>query len=169
MGCTLRTDVEGGQFTFFKPAPGDLERLYGLDLHEMQPHRGVPLQAAEQLAAGRTLIVELDAFHLPDTAAVGYGRTHVKTTVAIEAIDLAVPDLRYFHNAGYHVLSGDYDGAFRLGRAFDPDVLPPYVEIVRSAAGRRRVACRSAGALSCPPGPPTGHEPLHEVRHAARG
>ena len=134
LGCTLRTDFEGDQFTFFKPAPGDLEALYGLDVHEMQPHRGVPVQAAEQLAAGRTLIVELDSFHLPDTAATDYGRRHVKTTVAIEAIDLGARELHYFHNAGYHVLCGaDYDGVLRLGRTFDPDVLPPYTELARWA------------------------------------
>lgn len=138
MGCTLRTDYEGDQFTFFKPAPGDLERLFGIDVHEMQPHRGVPVQAAAQLAEGRTLLVELDSFHLPDTAATDYHRRHVKTTVAIEAIDVAAKELRYFHNAGYFELSGaDYDGVFRLGRPFDPDVLPPYTELARFDAGER--------------------------------
>jgi len=138
LGCTLRTDFEGDQFTFFKPDPGDLERLFGLDVHEMQPHRGLALQAAEQLAAGRAVIVELDAFHLPDTAATDYQRRHVKTSVALEAIDVAARELGYFHNAGYHELSGeDFDGAFRLGRAFDADVLPPYVELARFDAGER--------------------------------
>jgi len=138
MGCTLRTDYEGDQFTFFKPAPGDLERLFGVDVHEMQPHRGLPVQAAAQLAEGRTLIVELDAFHLPDTAATDYHRRHVKTTVAVEAIDVAAKELRYFHNAGYFELSGeDYDGVFRLGRRLEPDVLPPYTELARFDAGER--------------------------------
>lgn len=138
MGCTLRSDFEGDQFTFFKPAPGDLERLFGLDIHEMQPHRGLPVQAAEQLAEGRTLIVELDSFHLPDTAATDYHRRHVKTSVAIEAIDLASKRLRYFHSAGYYELSGDdFDGVFRLGRPIDPEVLPPYTELARFDAGER--------------------------------
>jgi len=138
MGCTLRTDYEGDQFTFFKPAPGDLERLFGVDVHEMQPHRGLPAQAAAQLAQGRTLLVELDAFHLPDTAATDYHRRHVKTTVAVEAIDVVARELRYFHNAGYFELSGeDYDGVFRLGRRFDSDVLPPYTELARFDAGER--------------------------------
>lgn len=138
MGCTLRTDFEGDQFTFFKPAPEDLEALFGLDVHEMQPHRGVAVQAAEQLAEGRTLIVELDAFHLPDTAATDYRRRHVKTTVILEAIDPEAKELRYFHNAGYHVLTGeDYDGVFRLGSAWGPEVLPPYTELARFDAGQR--------------------------------
>lgn len=138
MGGTLRTDFEGDQFTFFKPAPADLELFYGLDVHEMQPHRGLPVQAAEQIAAGRAVIVELDAFHLPDAAATDYHRSHVKTTVAIEAIEPEARRLRYFHSAGYFELTGDdYDGVFRLGRPFDPDVLPPYTELARFDAGER--------------------------------
>ncbi len=138
MGCALRTDFEGDQFTFFKPAPADLEGLLGVDVHEMLPHRGLAVQSAEQLAAGRSVIVELDAFHLPDAAATDYHRQHVKTTVAIEAIDVDAKVLRYFHSAGYFELSGDdFDGVFRLGRPFDPDVLPPYTEIARFDAGPR--------------------------------
>ena len=132
LGCTLRTDFEGDQFTFFKPASADVERLFGIDVHEMQPHRSLPMQVAEQLAMGRAVLVELDAFHLPDTAATDYRRRHVKTTVAIEAIDLEAQRLGYLHNASYHELSGpDWDGVFRLGRDLDPEVLPPYVELVR--------------------------------------
>ena len=132
LGCTLRTDWEGDQFTFFKPSPGDLERLFGLDVHEMQPHRGVAVQAAEQLAEGRTLLVELDSFHLPDTAATDYRRRHVKTSVAVEAIDLERRRLRYFHNAGYYELEGeDFDAVLRTAGPAGPDVLPPYTELVR--------------------------------------
>lgn len=151
LGGTLRTDFEGDQFTFFKPAHTDLEVLFGLDVHEMQPHRGLPVQAAEQLAAGRAILVELDAFHLPDAAATDYHRAHVKTTVAIEAINLESRHLRYFHSAGFFELSGDdYDGVFRLGRPFDPDVLPPYTELARFDAGERLTggALREA-ALAC--------------------
>ena len=39
----------------------------------------LPDQIAEQLAAGRTLTVELDAWFLPDTAATSYRTEHVKT------------------------------------------------------------------------------------------
>ena len=47
----------------------------------MQPYRALPDQIAEQLAAGRTMTVELDAWFLPDTAATSYRREHVKTSV----------------------------------------------------------------------------------------
>ena len=72
MGSTVRLDFEGDQWTFFKPDPADLERLYGIDIHEMQPWRSIPTQIAELLGAGRTLTVELDAWLLPDTASTSY-------------------------------------------------------------------------------------------------
>ncbi len=138
MGFTLRMDFEGDQWTFFKPPPEDLEALFGLDIHEMQPYRPLPDQVAEHIASGNTLIVELDSWYLPDTSATSYRTEHVKTSVAMEAIDRDRERLRYFHNTSLHELEGeDYRGAFRLGRPYDEDVLPPYTELVRFDAGRR--------------------------------
>ena len=138
LGGTLRTDFEGDQFTFFKPPPGDLERLFGIDIHEMQPYRSLPEQAAEQLAEGRTIIVELDSFHLPDTAATSYRQDHVKSSVIVEAIDVAGERMHYFHNGGLHALADeDFRGVFRLGRPYDDDVLPPFTELARFDAGTR--------------------------------
>jgi Domain of unknown function (DUF1839) len=136
MGCTLRMDFEGDQWTFFKPFPEDLELLFGIDVHEMQPYRPLPEQAAEQLAQDRTLIVELDSWYLPDTTATAYRCEHVKSSVAIEGIDPAGERLRYFHGTGLYELAGeDYRGVFRLGGDFSEDVLPPYTELVRFDAG----------------------------------
>jgi len=136
LGCTVSIDFEGDQWTFFKPFPEHLQLLYGVDVHEMQPYRALPEQAAEQLAAGRTLIVELDSWHLPDTAATSYRREHVKTSAALEAIDREGERLRYFHTSGLYELEGDdYRGAFRIGRQYSEDVLPPYTELVRFDAG----------------------------------
>jgi len=138
MGGTVRMDFEGDQWSFFKPHPEDLEQLLGIDIHEMQPYRALPIQIAELLAKGKTLIVELDAWYLPDTAATSYRSEHVKTSVAAEAIDVADERLRYYHNKSLHELEGeDYRGAFRLGHGFSDDVLPPYTEIVRFDAGPR--------------------------------
>jgi Domain of unknown function (DUF1839) len=137
MGICARMDFEGDQWTFFKPAPEDLEALFGIDIHEMQPYRPLPAQIAEQLAAGRTIIVELDSWYLPDTAATDYRRAHVKTSIAAEAIDVDGERLRYYHNTGLHELTGeDFRGVFRLDGAHE-DVLPPYTEIVRFDAGER--------------------------------
>jgi hypothetical protein len=138
IGSNVRLDFEGDQWTFFKPAPGDLEQLYGVDIHEMQPYRPLPEQIAGQLAAGRTILVELDAYFLPDTAATSYRREHVKTSVAVAAIDRDAELLHYFHNAGLHALSGeDYRAVFRLDGLSDPAILPPYTELVRFDAGAR--------------------------------
>jgi hypothetical protein len=136
MGCTLRLDLEGDQWTFFKPFPEDLELLFGVDVHEMQPYRPLAEQAAEQIAQGRTLIVELDSWYLPDTLATAYRHEHVKSSVVVEGVDPAGERLRYFHGTGLYELAGeDYRGALRLGRAFSEDVLPPYTELVRFDAG----------------------------------
>jgi hypothetical protein len=138
LGCLVRSDFEGDQFTFFKPPPEDLEALYGIDIHEMQPYRPLPTQIAEQIDVGRTIIVELDSFHLPDTAATAYGRAHVKSSVIAEAIDAEECFLRYFHNAGLYELEGDdYRGLFRLDSEPSPEILPPYTELVRFDAGPR--------------------------------
>jgi len=138
MGCTLRMDFEGDQWTFFKPFPEDLEQLFGVDVHEMQPYRPLPEQAAEQIRQARTLIIELDSWYLPDTAATSYRSEHVKSSVIVESIDPAAERMRYFHAAGLYELDGeDYRGVFRLGRPFAEDVLPPYTELVRFDAGPR--------------------------------
>jgi hypothetical protein len=136
-GYVVRMDFEGDQWTFFKPPPEDLERLFGIDIHEMQPYRPLPEQIADQIPCGRTLIVELDSWYLPDTATTSYRTEHVKTSVAADAIDPAGEILRYFHSGGLYELSGeDYCGAFRIGE-FSADVLPPYTELARFDAGER--------------------------------
>ena len=129
-------DFENDQWTFFKPFAVDLELLFGVDVHEIQPYRPIPQQIAEQIALGRTMTIELDAWYLPDTAATSYGTAHVKTGVIAESIDLARQRFRYFHNASLYELSGeDFRGAFRIGGDWSEDVLPPYTELIRFDAG----------------------------------
>jgi hypothetical protein len=138
LGFILRTDWEGDQFTYFKPPAADLERLFGVDVHEMLPYRPLPEHIEQQLALGRTLLVEIDAWYLPDTAATSYRREHLKTTVAPETIDRGAERMRYFHNAGFYELKGeDYRGAFRMLPHFTEDVMDPFVEVVRFDAGPR--------------------------------
>jgi hypothetical protein len=134
-GHLVRMDFEGDQWTFFKPPPEDLERLYAIDVHEMQPYRPLVQAIPEQLDAGRTIIVELDSFHLPDTASTSYRSQHIKTSVAVDGIDVDAQRLRYFHNAGLWELDGDdYRGALRT-EPMAPEVLPPYTELVRFDVG----------------------------------
>ncbi|HZU61439.1 MAG TPA: DUF1839 family protein, partial [Solirubrobacteraceae bacterium] len=81
---------------------------------------------------GNTVLLEIDAWYLPDTAATSYRREHLKTTVAPETIDLAGQRMRYFHNAGFFELEGeDYRGAFRMLSHFTDDVPDPFIEVVR--------------------------------------
>ena len=136
-GHLVRMDFEGDQWTFFKPPPDDLERLFGIDIHEMQPYRPLPVQIAEQIEAGRTIIVELDSWFLPDTVSTSYRSEHIKTSVAADAIDPDAQVLRYFHGPGLFELSGDdYQGVFRVGQPA-AEILPPYTELVRFDAGQR--------------------------------
>jgi hypothetical protein len=140
MGATVRLDFEGDQWTFFKPPVEDPERLFGIDIHEMQPYRPLPTQIAEQIAEGRTIVVEVDAWYLPDTAATSYRSEHVKTSIAPESIDEDGQRLTYFHNMSLYELEGDdYRGIFRIGGQFTEDVLPPYTELVRFDAGERLI------------------------------
>jgi Domain of unknown function (DUF1839) len=136
-GHLVRMDFEGDQWTFFKPPPDDLETLFGIDIHEMQPYRPLPIQIAEQIELGRAVIVELDSWWMPDTAATSYRSQHVKTSVAPDAIDPDRETMHYFHSAGLYELSGeDYRGIFRIGQT-DDAILPPYTELVRFDAGMR--------------------------------
>jgi Domain of unknown function (DUF1839) len=149
LGSVVRTDWEGDQFTYAKPRYADLERLFGIDVHEMLPYRPLPEHIAEQLSQGRTVLVEIDAWYLPDTEGTSYRRGHLKTTIAPTMIDPEGQRLRYFHNAGLFELSGeDYRGAFRMLDQFTDDVMDPFTEIVIFDAGPRlegdelRVAAR---------------------------
>ncbi len=136
MGFLVRMDFEGDQWTFFKPPPGDLELLFGVDVHEMQPYRPLPVQLTEQLDEDRTMIVELDGWFLPDTAGTSYRSEHVKTSVAVEAIDAEAEQMHYFHNAGLYALEGeDFREVFRVAHDRAGEVLPPYTELVRFDAG----------------------------------
>jgi hypothetical protein len=129
LGFTLRQDFEGDQFTFFKPPPGDIEYLYGLEVLELAVYRDLESHALIQVGAGRPVLVEVDAFYLPDTHGTTYGRDHGKTTIGILALDAAAGELDYLHNAGRFRLSGaDYAGIF------GPATLPPYAEFVKAVA-----------------------------------
>jgi hypothetical protein len=133
---TLGIDFEGDQWTFFKFPLGDLEQLYGLDVQELAIWRPLLRHVEEQVALGRPVLVELDSYHLPDTAGTAYRRDHVKSTVAVVAVDAAARTMGYFHNQGYHHLQGeDFASVFRLDGPADPTLLPPYVEFVKRRPG----------------------------------
>ena len=130
---TVAVDFEGDQWTFFKPPLQDLRSLYGLDVQELTVWRPLLEHAQEHLAAGKLVCTESDAFWLPDTAGTDYRRAHTKTTILMAQLDVQRERLGYFHNAGYHELSGeDFRQTFRLD-APDPATatLPLFAELVR--------------------------------------
>ena len=135
LGFTLLQDFEGDQFTFFKCPPEDLELLFGLRVQELAIYDSVEKHALQQLSRGNLVLAEVDGFYLPDTTGTSYRVSHVKTTIAINHIDLESRCLHYFHNAGYYSLSkDDYSGVFRSNSDDESGVLFPYVEFVKQAA-----------------------------------
>lgn len=111
LAFTLRVDFEGDHWTFFKPEFSALRALYGIEVEELIVWKGLRAAAEEQLARGRIVLAEADAFYLPDTAATDYRRQHTKTTIGITQMEDGRCD--YFHNAGFHTLSGDdFDAVF---------------------------------------------------------
>lgn len=129
LGFTVRQDFEGDHFTFYKFPPEDLQVLFGLSVQELAIYDTVEGHTLGQLARGRPVLIEVDGYWLPD-AGPAYRKEHVKTTLAAVALDRSQRRLGYFHNTGYHELSGDdYDGLFRKPPA--EDYLLPYCEFVK--------------------------------------
>ena len=129
---TVGIDFEGDQWTFFKFPHGDLHRLFGIDIQELQIWRPLVDHLQQQVELGRPVLVELDSYFLPDTAGTAYQIAHTKSTVAVTEIDVNQRRLGYFHGQGYYHLSGDdFVNVLHLNGVPHPSVLPPYVEIAK--------------------------------------
>ena len=129
---TLAIDFEGDQWTFFKFPIADLYDLFGLEIQELNPWRSLAHHIEEQVSMGRPVLVELDSYFLPDTAGTAYKLAHVKSTVAVNKIDIAGKYLGYFHNQSYHALEGqDFTDVFQLNGLVHDRMLPPYIEFVK--------------------------------------
>ena len=138
LAFTLAIDFEGDQWTFFKPPHGELYDLYGWDVQELALWKPLIDHVVEQVDARRPVLVELDSWFLPDTSGSAYRTQHTKTTVGVNAIDLAANRMGYFHNAGYYVVEGeDFRELFQLDGKPHERVLPPYVEYIKWRPGYR--------------------------------
>jgi hypothetical protein len=133
LAFTVGLDFEGDQLTFFKFPIADLEKMYGIEIIELNVWRGLAFHVRDQISQGRAPIVEIDSWYLPDTAGISYQLEHVKTSVAVNDIDLDARRMGYFHGQGYHVVSGDdFDCALRrVAPHSDADRLPPYFEVAK--------------------------------------
>jgi len=144
---TIAIDFEGDQWTFFKIPYADLYALYGIEVVEVNVWRALAVHLEDQLKQGRPCLVEVDAHHLPDTAGTSYQREHVKTSIAVQALDAESRRLGYFHNAGYYELTdGAFDALFASADS-DPRLTPPIIEIVKRPAqahGNTKGAARAS-------------------------
>ena len=128
---TLASDFEDDQWTFYKPPLTELRELYGLDVQELTLWRDLVSHCVDQTEARKLVLVEMDAFHLPDTKGTDYHEQHTKTSIAVASIDAEARTLGYFHNTGYWELAGgDFEGVFKTGE-LPEDYLPPYAEWIR--------------------------------------
>ena len=99
---TLGIDFEGDQWSFFKFPHEDLFALYGMEIQEFNPWRSLAQHVETQVGLGRPVLVEMDSFFLPDTAGTAYKLAHVKSTIAVNAIDIEQRYLGYFHCQSYY-------------------------------------------------------------------
>ena len=133
LGFTATLDFEGDQFTFFKPPLEDIETLYGFVVHELSLYDDMAGHIKEQVSRGRLVMVETDAFYLPDTRGVSYGVEASKTTIGVNRIDIAARNIDYFHNeAFFRAEAADFDGLMAFGAKDGRQKLPPYAEIVKA-------------------------------------
>lgn len=131
---TVAQDFEGDQFTLSRYPAEDLERVYGVVVHELALYGSIEHHVATQTARGNVVLLQVDGYYLPDMQATSYRREHARTTIGIDVLMPEARGLGYYHNDGYHVARGeDYAGLFRLlpELAAQPDLLHPYAEVVR--------------------------------------
>ncbi|WP_167105460.1 DUF1839 family protein [Mycobacterium sp. DL592] len=133
----LSADHDGMHWSFLKPLPEDLRRLYGLEVTEENVWMPVLETVESGPPRGVLHTVEVDSWWLPDTAGTSYRTEHVKTTIVPTRVDRDRKLMWYLHNAGlYELRNDDFDGVF--GET-DPSatVLLPYIEAIRRFPDRR--------------------------------
>ena len=135
---TLCTDFNGDQWTFTSICPADLWACYGISVEDLIVWRPLLAHLVEQLDRGNAVLVEVDAFHLPDMIGSSYQREHVKTLIAVTGYDRHAHRMRYLHGAvGAEVGGEDLDALMTAG--IGSAQLPPHAQIVKL----NRVAHRS--------------------------
>ncbi|WP_250513318.1 DUF1839 family protein [Caballeronia sp. INDeC2] len=150
LAFTVAQDFEADQFTLGKLPLDDIEKLYGLQVQELSVFDSLEERALVQTRRANIVLVEVDAFFLPDMRSVSYHREHAKTTIGIDVIDPDARRLGYFHHTGYHLLDGDdYDGVLCAHVTPQPALFPhvEFVKRVRDAVSGTPLAEVSADAL----------------------
>ncbi len=136
LAFAVAQDFEDDQFMLGRIPPEDIEKLYGLQVQKLSVFDSLEERALVQTRRSNTILIEVDAFYLPDTRALSYHREHARTTIGIDVIDPNARRLGYFHHTGYHLLDGDdYDGVLKTHahETNDASTLFPHVEFVKRA------------------------------------
>lgn len=131
-GFALAIDFEFDQWTFYKPKPGDIAQLYGIEIEELTIWKALSDHIVAQCAHGRVPLVEVDSCYLPDTEGRSYHDAHTKTTIAVLSVDPESEQLEYIHNRGRHTLDGvDYRALLRIDPPRQDADLDPFCEIAK--------------------------------------
>lgn len=126
----LCADFQGDHWTLTTVSPADLWACYGISVEELFVWRPLLAHVVEQLDRGNALLVEVDAFHLPDMVGSSYHREHTKTLVAITGYDRVSHRLRYLHGmVGGDIGGDDLDALLSTG--LGASQLAPHVTVVR--------------------------------------
>lgn len=136
LGFLAASGFAGDQFTFSKPPQAELEALYGARTEELTVFRPLEAHLVSHANAGRPVLLEADAWWLPDAEGTDYRRGHTKTTVAVLAVEPDAARMDYVHNRFRGSLGGeDYRGVLWQDPAPAPGWLPPFAEVVERRPG----------------------------------
>jgi hypothetical protein len=133
LGFAVAQDFIGDQFSLLLPPTEELERFYGANVRPLALYERFEDQFVQQVADGATVLLETDSFYLPDSRGVAYRRRHVKSTIAIAAIDPVRRSLDYFHNLGFWRLDAeDYEMVVHRPVHLQADeIIPPFAQSIR--------------------------------------
>jgi hypothetical protein len=123
-------DFEGDQWTLLKVQETDLWAAYGIAVRDLHIWRPLLAHLVEQLDRGHAVLVDVDAFHLPDMIASSYQREHVKVTIAVTGYDRNAHRLRYL-NGGIEATADGEDLDSMLTAGIGIAQLPPVTQLVR--------------------------------------
>lgn len=132
LAFTLGTDFDGDQWRMFTFPAEDLRRLFGIEMDELNVWRPLGDHLCDQVGLGNLVIVDVDAWNLPDTDGLTYRCAHQKTSIMVQMIDADAGALGYFHNTGYYELHGhDFEAIVAVETGPDRATLPPFALSVR--------------------------------------
>lgn len=112
LGCAVGIDFDRDQFKVLNVPSSDLKVLYGVSTYELTTYDLLETHVARQTAAGNVVLLDLDAFYLPDMPEF-YGMRHASIRVAVDRLNGASRSASYYRQGKRFELTGaDFTGAF---------------------------------------------------------